>query len=237
MHTHAYTHVSQAPRSDAAFVPTLRVVSLWGSRWMIVPPSSLPARRSSGEGAGEPEKGQEHGTFAHVLQAPASRSFSRAAAQPSLGDNRRCHRHFHQIRTPVNGVVPTDDGEERERVRGQREERAEGLHPLDCLPHAEGAAPATAVAVYCCTSKAPGAREYKKRTGSVYVRTAASNTQAAGQRQSQVSTDPGYTYLQCTCVTCMAPLLRSCVLFFDGLWGDVGAVRPASCGQCASRRL
>lgn len=57
---------------------------------MIVPSPSLPARRGSGEGAGEPEKRQEHRTFAHVLHAPASRSFSRAAAaKSSLGDNRR----------------------------------------------------------------------------------------------------------------------------------------------------
>lgn len=102
-------HVSRLPSSAAAFIPTLGVVPLWRPRWVVVSPSAWSARRSSGEGAGEPEKGQEHRTFAHVLHAPASRSFSRAA-QPSLGDNRRCgHVHENQPNESVIGGTPTKE--------------------------------------------------------------------------------------------------------------------------------
>lgn len=78
---------------------------------MVVPSSSWSARRGSGEGAGELEEGQENRTFAHVLHAPASRSFSRAI-QSSLGENRR-NGHFHgpHGRDAVDGETPIRDNE------------------------------------------------------------------------------------------------------------------------------
>lgn len=65
---------------------------------MVVPSSRL-ARRGRGERAGELEEGQEHRTFAHVLNRPTPRSFSRAF-RPIVGDNCR-NGHCHEARLAI----------------------------------------------------------------------------------------------------------------------------------------